>query len=92
MMVKFELFDTECESFKINSFEQLGFADPFPSDPSGLSKQQLQKFQSLPKSADKLVYPESKYVQGQFPMMIFIPRTEIVLKLMKACIGLSDPC
>ena len=43
----------------------------------------------MPDRPDKLVYPEFRYIKGQVPYCIYIPRKEIMLKLMRACIGVT---
>ena len=40
---------------------------------------------------DDWVYPEFRYVNGNAPHSIYIPRKEIMLKIMRACIGVKKP-
>ena len=62
-------------------------ADPFPDG-------QTQDFsdQSIIKNSGEigltdLVYPAYRYVDGQIPIMMFIPGKHMLFKMMRACLG-----
>lgn len=38
-----------------------------------------------------LLYPENRYIEDQVPLHIYIPRKEIMFKLMRACIDVEKP-
>ena len=46
---------------------------------------------SLPESVDDLVYPEQRYIAGQSPFQLYIPRLEVMVKIMRACINVEKP-
>jgi hypothetical protein len=41
-------------------------------------------------SLDELVYDRSRFGENS-PLCIFIPSKEVMVKIMKACIGLENP-
>ena len=45
----------------------------------------------IPTKVDDWVYPESRYVEGLSPFVIYIPKKEIMLKMMRACIEVKKP-
>lgn len=82
-------FEVANHSFLINSFKQIGWPDPFPND--NLPKNpHLEKYDSYVSDADELVYPQSRSNKDFIPLMIYIPRKELMWKMMRACIGVTD--
>ena len=53
-----------------------------PSDPRGVH---------LPVDADDQIYPESRFDSGTSPTVIYIPSRDVMSKMMRACIGVTDP-
>ena len=45
----------------------------------------------MPESANVYVYPEERLIRGESPSVIYIPSVHIMLKMMRACIGISKP-
>lgn len=83
------LFKTKPERtiHKINSFFDIGWADPFTEEsPNGLD---LIKSIKLPSAANDLVYHESRYREEFSPYVVYIPTDDIMFKLMRACLGCS---
>ena len=44
-----------------------------------------------PHEIDHHVYPDSRYTEGNSPFCIYIPCKEVMLKLMRACIKVTEP-
>lgn len=90
MLKEYQLSDPP-QSFMINSFERLGWPDPFPYDNDNntrVSDLQLnQKVMDDPLNV--FIYPEGKMQKDQLPMSIYIPSKAIMFKLMRACIGIK---
>lgn len=91
-LVKFKLFDTlPLKSFHINCLKQVGIEDPFPDDhtkfQNSINCHELDVYQEL--VLDNLVYPSQAYGQVA-PNCIWIPRVELMFKLMRACVGITD--
>jgi hypothetical protein len=74
--------------FFINSFSIIGWSDPFPND-DNLIKGSLDDGDgmSMPKYFTDLVYSESRYIEGFSPYCIYIPKKEIMIKMMRASIA-----
>lgn len=75
--------------FNINSFLQVGIEDPFPDDDlkyAGSLDDVDPDLFKLPDHPMHLVYDQCRYIQGLSPYCIYIPRREIMFKLMRACI------
>ena len=89
---KYDLIEKN-KSFLVNSFWMIGWDDPFPDDDEfiiGSIDDPAPDLKS-PEAADDWVYPEFRYVEGNAPNQIYIPRKEIMLKIMRACIGVKNP-
>lgn len=73
------------KAWKIRHLWEIGWADPFPDEHTGLDKMvELDK--------DRPVYPEQRY-ETPFgsPLLMFSPTDIVLLKMMKACISCGDP-
>lgn len=44
----------------------------------------------LPQNPEDMAYPRSHMKEAVTPLGIFIPRRELLLKMMRACIGVTD--
>lgn len=76
----------------INSFQTIGWADPFPDDDKKVDGSINDGHNlCIPFGPSDLVYPESKYIEEFPPLQIYIPKKEIMLKLMRASISVSTP-
>ena len=73
------------KTFLINRFFDIGWADPFAADNDGLVKDQLLT------DPEDLVYENCRYVQRYSPYVIYVPKKEVMLKIMRACIGCKQP-
>jgi len=75
--------------FNINSFTQIGLEDPWPDDENRL-KGSLddvdEKVYRRPNNFNDLVYQRQRYTAETCPTQVYVPRSEIMLKLMRACI------
>lgn len=76
--------------FMVNTFWSIGMSDPFP-DESTILEQESHLFTNVAFDINTHVYPSYKYKEGQIPFMIFIPSKQLMMKLMRSCIGCSSP-
>ena len=88
-LVKYGLTDSfPLTSFNVNCFLQLGIDDPFPEDDEkyegSLDDVDPSIFQ-LPKTPTDLVYQQGRFIEGFSPYCVYIPRKEIMFKIMRAC-------
>ena len=44
----------------------------------------------VPTMPDELAYHESRYIPGFSPYVTYVPSKEVMFKLMRACIGVTD--
>ena len=86
-LVKYKLVDQPMAYF-INSFQTVGWADPYPDDDKFI-KGSLDDGDNLkiPERPDDWVYPKERISQEISPFQIYIPKKEIMLKMMRACIS-----
>ena len=63
----------------------IGWADPFPDKECGGAPQGLNDLK-LPMEPSDLVYAQSRYVEGNSPSVIYIPKKAIMFKLVRACL------
>ena len=91
-MKKYNMIDTRMANFMINRFFTVGFADPYPDDDKFIIGSVDDKPDDLepPTHIDERVYPDSRYTPGNSPFCIYLPNSEIFLKLMRACIKVKD--
>ena len=80
-------------NFLIQRFITVSFPDPFPDDDKNIigSVDDTPNDLKMPSGVDDKVYPDSRYFDGNSPYCIYIPCKEIMLKLMRACISVSEP-
>lgn len=94
-LIKYDFADNHrLAPFTINSFAQIGLSDPFPDDDQfieGSLDDVNPDLYKMPDSPEVKVYPDDRYRKGFCPYCIYIPRKEIMLKLMRACIGVRNP-
>lgn len=83
-MKNLKIDNPEYKSFLINSFWGIGWSDPFPDEYSSIEPELCQML-----SEDQLIYHESRYYYDSSPMTIFIPSKLIMIKIMRACIGID---
>ena len=43
----------------------------------------------IPLHTKDLVYPKSRYQEGQSPLLIYLPSRKIMFQIMRACIGVD---
>lgn len=104
---RYKMVDRRKLVFLINDFAQIGWCDPFPLEaveveaqasvataegeeeivPSSLKAGGVR----VPYSPLDRVYPETRMIDGFSPTVIYIPSREIMFKMMRACIGVTDP-
>ena len=79
--------------FFINGFQTVGWSDPYPDDDTFIQGSCDDGDNlHLPEKVDDWVYPEGKLSDKDFaPYQIYIPKKEIMLKMMRACIGVKKP-
>jgi hypothetical protein len=68
----------------INTFAQVGWFDPFAHE---------ETFTATfvePELITDMVYHQDRLIPGFIPWAIYIPRREIMFKMMRACIGIKD--
>ena len=62
----------------INNLAYIGLPDPYPTE-------------ETPSNFPKYGYPSERYVQGKSPSCVYIPTKLVMIKLMRACIGVKNP-
>ena len=67
----------------INSFWNIGWPDPFPDEHSSIDQEFL-------KNKEDLVYAPSRYVAEHSPIVIYLPNKSVMVKIMRACLGVND--
>ena len=67
-------------SYNITSFEQLGWKDPYPKE------NRIQNKWKMPQKIDDLVYKRQRFANNFIPQVVYVPRKDIMFKLMRACI------
>ena len=70
----------------MNSFLQMGFEDPFPNEDLTIIGSYDDDSYKIPTHAGDLVYSECRYIKGNSPLCVYIPRKELMFKLMRACV------
>ena len=73
----------EPKPWLINSLWSIGWPDPFPDEFSGIEQDFL-------RNNDDLVYHKSRYTEDQSPSIIYIPSKIVMVKLMRACMGVTS--
>ena len=88
-MLKFKLCDAN-QPHTINSFQTIGWPDPFPDDFVHV-KGTVKDGDNLriPKHFEDLVYAKQRYNKDYSPACLYLPKKEIMLKMMRACIGVK---
>ena len=84
-MFKYKLADHASKTWLVNDWEDIGIADPFPNEDSTNNI----SF-AMPEKCDIFVYSESRLIEDTSPYCIFIPRKEVMFKMMRACIGCNN--
>ena len=84
-MIKYHLHDKKEKHHLINSFSQIAWLDPFPEDAESLKSSFVE-----PAKIDDLVYHKSRLKPGFIPWVVYIPRKDIMFKIMRGCIGVTD--
>lgn len=79
---KYQKIITEHLGCNISTFKQIGLHDPFPKEIDDIEFQ-------IPHCYDDYVYSPSRYVYGSSPKHLYIPSRRMMLKLMRACIGIE---
>ena len=69
----------------IDSFEGVGMTDPFPDE-----KMQCNGNVRAPMYHID-VYQKSRYTPDNSPSVIYIPTRNVMIKMMRSCIGVDDP-
>ena len=83
----------DSDNFLVNSFWEVGMQDPFPDDEDLIigSVDDVPDDFKLPTCPTDMVYPDSRYIDGNSPVAVYIPTPEVMLKMMRACIEVKDP-
>ena len=88
-MKRYNLYDHEDKDYRINSFEQIGWNDPFPEE--NIFKSKCERTKVVPKDKpNELVFSKSRFLPNTSPWCIFIPRPEMMFKIMRACICVDN--
>jgi hypothetical protein len=79
--------------FLVNSFYKFGMPDPFPEDPNREinGNNDLDEKERMPEKPNDWVYGKSRYFKAFSPSCIYIPTNQVMLKLMRACLGVERP-
>ena len=71
-------------NYLIDNFDELGITDPFPNEKKDNQRVNFSK----PERVDDFVYPKSRMMDEYCsPRVIYLPSKDVMLKLMRACIG-----
>ena len=74
----------------IYTFDQIGIQDPFPFENDW--KEDMPQIDDIPLPKDGIqVYPQKRLSSPHYsPRLIFLPRKELIVKMMRACICVED--
>lgn len=76
--------------WNINSLRTIGWSDPFPKEAKLLEGGYFDsRHAKICKDEFDLIYPEYRLKEDLVPLQMFIPRREIMFKLMRSCIGIT---
>lgn len=78
-----EVTTIQPQEWLVNSFWSIGWPDPFPDEHSAVDQEFL-------RDREELVYPASRIVTEYSPLVIFIPNRVVLVKMMRACLGVSE--
>jgi hypothetical protein len=70
--------------YKITSFDQIGWIDPFPEEDQSSTTEVI-----APETLDDLVYDTARYYPNASPFVIYFPIKILLFKLMRASIGVT---
>lgn len=89
-LVKYDIVE-DYKPFLINSFRTVGWSDPFPDEGETIIGSRLEEFLNLfvHEDAQDLVYEPSRYCKEHSPLHLYVPKKEVMLKIMRACIGVN---
>lgn len=91
-LVKYKINGQEYQVFLINSFQTIGWADPFPHDDEFITGSMDDGINLVvPEVPTDLVYQRSRYSPDYSPLCIYVPKMEIMLKMMRACVEVKNP-
>jgi hypothetical protein len=79
---RLKLDKPEYQPYFVNTFGGLAWPDPFPDKTSSVEPELLHDRQDL-------VYPPSRYRNEASPAMLFLPSKQMILKMMRACMGVT---
>ena len=71
-------------SYNITSFEQLGWKDPYPNE------NRIKAKWKNPEKIDDLVYKKARFQNNFIPQVVYVPRKDIMFKIMRACIEVKS--
>ena len=80
--------------YQVNGFFQLGINDPYPEDIVSLKGSRGDNdpyLLGLFEDDSALVYNSDRYVLDCSPLMIYVPRKEVMFKMMRACVKVDRP-
>ena len=89
-LVDYGMVQSSPQNYFINTFEQLGMPDPFPEEVYAFHAN-VPGIDAAPRLYSDAVYEEYKTNrEDSSPMCLFIPRQELMLKLIRACIEVPN--
>ena len=77
--------DHVSKTWLVNDWEDIGVSDPFPHEESTNNI----SF-AMPETPENFVYAEERLQKEISPYCIFVPRKEVMWKMMRACIGCKE--
>ena len=91
------MVDTRQKVYFIKRFEDIGWIDPFPDDPMDVSYETPSEVSGgdgpgprIPEDISTYAYAKSRLIEGFVPTVVYEPSKEIMFKMMRACIGVTD--
>ena len=80
---KYAILHENDKKFTINSFEQIGWLDPYRDEKT---EGNFEK----PTSIYDHIYGSDRMKEGFVPYVIYLPKKTIMFKIMRACIDIKD--
>lgn len=94
------MLDQRCIDFLINDFSHIGWDDPFSfeskTDKEIALDNKLKELNRYERSINvekpyESIYAEYRYIEGFAPTVVYIPNSQVMMKMMRSCIGITDP-
>ena len=86
------MLDESVKHFLINSFPKIGLTDPFPNEEESMNNEEDTALNNMMLvDPHVMIYPKCRIIHNDSPQPIYIPNRAMMFKLMRACIGITNP-